>query len=342
MTPAGGKGGHPVSDVLSQAEIDALLEALTSGEMNVEALRQEETSARVRAYDFKRALRFSKDHIRTLTRIHENFARLLSTHYSTMLRSYVSLAVASVDQLPYEEFIRSIGASTIVGVYSAAPLKGNFLIEFSPALAYALLERVLGGSGARPFQRYNWTEIEQRIVERLLTRAGQVFRESWQQMIELTPELEDVETNPQFLQIISPNEIVAVVTLSAKIGEMSGMMNICLPHVMLEPLLNRLSARHMLSTVRRELTGEERARLERQIARTPVPVVVELGRATLLLRELLSLEVGDVIRLNRRTEEPLLLYVGSRPKFTVRPGRSRRKLAVLVEGPVKEDDADGG
>ncbi|MBE3595461.1 MAG: flagellar motor switch protein FliM [Hydrogenibacillus sp.] len=331
-----------MSDVLSQEEIDALLEALTRGEMNVEALKEEETSGRVRTYDFKRALRFSKDQIRSLTRIHENFARLLTTQYSTILRSYMQISVASVDQLPYEEFIRSVAASTIVGVYTAAPLKGNFLIELSPTLAYAMLERILGGTGSHPVGRYNWTEIEQKIIERLLLRAAKVFRDSWLQMIEIDPRLEDIETNPQFLQIVSPNDIVAVITLGAKIGEMSGMINICLPHVMLEPLMNKLSARHMLSTAKRELSETERLAIEARIVKTPVPVSVILGQATLSLGELLELSVGDVIRLGTRHDAPLVLFVGTKPKYYVRAGRSRRRLAVIVERPVEEEGEDGG
>lgn len=327
-----------MSDVLSQAEIDALLAAFSSGEMDVEAIKEEEEKGRIRQYDFKRALRFSKDQIRSLTRIHENFARLLTTHYSTMLRTYVHIEVASVDQLPFEEFIRSVATSTIVGVFSAEPLKGRYLYEIHPSVAYAMLDRFLGGPGRTNGGMFKWTEIEQSIIERLLRRSREAMRESWQQMVEIDPELEEVETNPQFLQIVSPNEIVAVITFTAKVGEGSGMINLCIPHMMLEPLMSKLSAHHMLSKAQKELSPREREELLKRIHKSEVPLRVMLGEATLTLRELVELSPGDVIRLGTARDAPLPVFIDHRPKFLARPGKVKKRLAVIIERILEEGE----
>lgn len=155
-------------EVLSQNEIDALLSAISSGEMDADELKQDEKAKKVRTYDFKRALRFSKDQIRSLTRIHENFARLLTTFYSARLRTFVQISVASVDQVPYEEFIRSIPTMTILNTYSLAPLEGKILIEYDPTIAFAMLDRTLGGSGGSVNKINNLTEIETTLMTQFL------------------------------------------------------------------------------------------------------------------------------------------------------------------------------
>lgn len=137
-----------MDEVLSQNEIDALLSAITSGEMDAEELKKEEDEKRIRVYDFKRALRFSKDQIRSISRLHENYARLLTTFFATQLRTYVNINVTSVDQVPYEEFIRSVPKRTVLNIYSLQPLDGNLIMEINPNIAFALLERLLGGKGS--------------------------------------------------------------------------------------------------------------------------------------------------------------------------------------------------
>src|SRR3954452_11564599 len=140
-------GEHMAGDILSQNEIDALLSALSTGEMSAEDMKTEEQTRKVKVYDFKRALRFSKDQIRSLTRIHENFARLMTTYFSAQLRTYVQINVASVDQIPFEEFIRSIPKMTILNVFEVPPLEGRIIMEVNPNIAYAMMDRMMGGKG---------------------------------------------------------------------------------------------------------------------------------------------------------------------------------------------------
>src|SRR5699024_1472493 len=202
--------------------------------MDAEELKKEEAEQRVRVYDFKRALRFSKDQIRSISRIHENFARLLTTFFSAQLRTYVNISVASVYQIPYEEFIRSIPKMTILNVYSVEPLEGRVLMEVNPNIAYSMLDRILGGKGESNHLVENLTEIETLIMSQLFEKSINNLEEAWSSIVETEPVLEDFEVNPQFLQMVSPNETVVVVSLNTQIGEVSGMINICIPHIVLE------------------------------------------------------------------------------------------------------------
>lgn len=158
-------------DVLSQNEIDALLAALSSGEMDADELKKEETTKKIRSYDFKRAVRFSKDHIRSLTRIHDNFARYLTTYFSAQLRTFVQINVVQVEQLPYDEFIRSIPKMTILNIFEAEPLEGRMVMEVHPNIAFAMLDRLLGGFGTAPSKINALTEIETTIMERIFSRC---------------------------------------------------------------------------------------------------------------------------------------------------------------------------
>ncbi len=327
-------------EVLSQSEIDALLSALSTGEMDADELKKEQSEKKVRVYDFKRALRFSKDQIRSLTRIHENFARLLTTFFSAQLRTYVQISVASSDQIPYEEFIRSIPNMTILNVFEVPPLEGRILLEVNPNIAYAMLDRMLGGKGMSVNKINNLTEIETKIMSNMFERAIENLRETWADLAEIDPMLTNFEVNPQFLQMVSPNETVVVISLNTVIGETSGMINICLPHVVLEPIIPKLSVHYWMQADKKEREPKEVAIIEKNIQMANVPVAVELGTADISIQEFLSLDAGDVIELNQQITNPLLIKIGGIPKFIGQPGKVNKKLAIQVLGSLKEGEKD--
>lgn len=317
-------------EILSQHEIDALLSALTSGEMDAEELKKEEEEKKVRVYDFKRALRFSKDQIRSIYRIHENYARLLTTFFSAQLRTYVNISVASVDQLPYEEFIRSIPNMTILNVYSLSPLEGRIILEVNPNIAYAMMDRQLGGQGSGDYSVDNLTEIETLLISQLFEKSSPNLKEAWSSIVDIDPVLEEFEINPQFLQLVSPNETVVVVSLNTKIGEVSGMMNICIPHIVLEPIIPKLTAHYWMQTGAKERDPETYAKLTTLVQDVNVSATAILGRTVITLQQLLNLKPGDVITLDQSINEPLTLEVNNEPKMYVQVGRRNKKLAVQV------------
>ncbi|CAH0119818.1 MULTISPECIES: flagellar motor switch protein FliM [unclassified Paenibacillus] len=323
-------------DVLSQNEIDALLAALSSGEMDAEELKKEESQKKIRSYDFKRAVRFSKDHIRSLTRIHENFARYLTTYFSAQLRTFVQINVVQVEQLPYDEFIRSIPKMTILNIFEAEPLEGRMVLEVHPNVAYAMLDRLLGGIGTAPSKITALTEIETIVMERIFSRAFESLQEAWKTVIDITPRLEALETNPQFMQIVSPNETIALISLSTKIGDTTGMINLCIPHVVIEPIMPRLSVHHWFVSQKKSRAPEEVETLRLRVNKAKLPLVAELGNSQITIQEFLSLSVGDVITLNKKVEEGLSVKVGEKLKFIGSPGVVKDRMAVQIDEIVNE------
>lgn len=331
-----------VEEVLSQNEIDALLSALSSGEMDAEELKQEEKEKKVRVYDFKRALRFSKDQIRSIGRIHENYARLLTTFFSGQLRTYVNISVASVDQIPYEEFIRSIPKMTVLTVYSVAPLDGRIIMEVNPNIAYGLLDRILGGTGGSVNKIDNLTEIETIIMTQLFEKAIINLQEAWSSLIEIDPILEEFEVNPQFLQMVSPNDTVVVVSLNTTIGETSGMINICIPHIVLEKIIPRLSVHYWMQTTTNERDPDAYEKLSKNLQKAKIETKALLGETTINIQQFLNLQKDDVITLNQSIDRPLLLKLNDEPKFYVQPGKLKNKLSVQILEQIKGGNENDG
>ena len=323
-------------DVLSQNEIDALLAALSSGEMDAEELKKEESQKRVRVYDFKRAVRFSKDHIRSLTRIHENFARYLTTYFSAQLRTFVQINVVQVEQLPYDEFIRSIPKMTILNIFEAEPLEGRMVLEVHPNVAFAMLDRLLGGTGSAPSKIGTLTEIENIIMEKIFSRALETLQEAWKTVLDIEPRLEALETNPQFMQIVSPNETIALISLSTKIGDTTGMINLCIPHVVIEPIMSKLSVHHWFVSQKKTRSPDEVHLLEQRVHKAKLPIVAELGTSQISVQEFLNLAVGDVITLQKKTDSGLEIKVGGKLKFIGSPGTVRDRMAVQIDEIVSE------
>nr|WP_208379561.1 flagellar motor switch protein FliM [Alkalibacillus almallahensis] len=326
-------------DVLSQGEIDALLSAISTGEMDAEELKEQQTDERkIRDYDFKRALRFSKDQIRGLARIHENFARLLTSFFAAQLRSYAEVTVASVDQVPYEEFIRSMPQRTVLNIFSVDPLEGRLLYEVNPNIAYAIIDRVLGGEGIGTNKVENLTEIESRIMSRLFERAFESLEEAWGSMVDIDLTLEEFETNPQFIQMVSPNETVVVVSLNTTIGESTGVMNICIPHMVLEPIISKLSVHYWMQNEKSQSNPEDYQHLSKSLTQVDVEAKAILGESDISIEEFLNLNHNDVIMLDQAIDDPLTLYVNDEPKFNVQPGKQKRHMAVQILDELRGED----
>src|SRR5690625_4702825 len=299
-------------EVLTQGEIDALLSAISSGEMDAEEIKKEDEEKKVRVYDFKRALRFSKDQIRSISRIHENYARLLTTFFSDRLRTYVNISVGSVDQRPYEEFFRSIPKMKVLNIYSVEPLDGRLIMEVNPNIAYAMLDRILGGKGGDVNKADNLTEIETILMSQLFEKAVTNLREAWSSIVEIDPVLEDFEVNPQFLQMVSPNDTVIVVSMNTTIGESSGLINICIPHIILEPIISKLSVHYWMQTGKKERDHESYSKLKTNLHQAQVEGKAILGETKINIHEFLHLNKNDVIALDQSIDKALTLEIKDR------------------------------
>jgi len=320
-----------MTEVLSQEEIDQLLTAINAGETEPEDFKPATDTRKIKIYDFKRPDKFSKEQIRTVSIMHETFARLTTTSLSANLRSMVHVHVASVDQLTYEEFIRSIPTPTTLAIINMDPLKGNAILEIDPAVTFSIIDRLFGGTGEGTKAQHELTDIEQSVMEGIIVRILGNMREAWATVIDLRPRLGQIDTNPQFAQIVPPTEMVVLVTLETKVGEVEGMMNFCIPYLTIEPIIGKLSAQYWYSSVRRGTTTENLNILKEKLSSVDVNVVAEVGRIQIPVRDVLSLRVGDVIRLyNVRVGDPMTLNVGNKKKFLCRPGVIGNKMAVQI------------
>ena len=326
-----------MNEVLSQDEIDQLLTAMSTGEIETESVSQTQEQRKIKIYDFKRPDKFSKEQIRTVSIMHETFARLTTTAMSAQLRSLVNVHVASVDQLTYEEFIRSIPNPTTLGIINMDPLKGSAVLEIDPAITFSIIDRLFGGKGEGTKVNRDLSDIEQSVMENIIVRILGNLREAWSQVIDLRPRLGQIETNPQFAQIVPPTEMVVLVTLETKVGEVEGMMNFCIPYLTIEPIISKLSAQYMYSSVRSGGTTENLNILKERLSMIGITVSAEIGNMNLTVRDLLSLQRGDVIRLpDVRTGDPMVLKIGNREKFMCRPGVVGNKLAVQITEKLEE------
>ena len=327
-----------LDEVLSQNEIDALLSAISTGEMTAEELKKDEEDKRIKVYDFKRALRFSKEQIRGVTRIYENYARLLTTYFSAQLRTYVDITVASADQIPYEEYIRSIPNMTILNVFEMSPLEGRMIMEVHPSIAYAMVDRVLGGRGTSLNKIDTLTEIETKLITNLFERTTDYLVEAWAGISTIDPVLSDLEVNPQFLQIVSPNETVVVISMNANVGEASGMMNICIPHMLLEPIIPKLSAHYWMESTSKQKLPDEIEAIEKKVKSASIQITAELGETQFMIEDFLSLAKDDIIELNHSIRQPITIKVSGIPKFIGQAGKQNKKLAVQILDEYKEGD----
>jgi len=326
-----------MTEVLSQDEIDQLLTAINAGDTEPEDIRPAADTRKIKIYDFKRPDKFSKEQIRTISMMHETFARLTTTSLSAQLRSMVHVHVASVDQLTYEEFIRSIPTPTTLAIINMDPLKGNAILEIDPAVTFSIIDRLFGGTGEGTKAPHELTDIETSVMEGIIVRILGNMREAWTQVIDLRPRLGQIDTNPQFAQIVPPTDMVVLVTLETKVGDVEGMINFCIPYLTIEPIIGKLSTQFWFSTVHRGTTTENLNVLKEKLATVDVNVVAEIGKISVTVREVLSLQIGDVVQLyNTRVGDPYSLNVGNKKKFLCRPGVIGKKMAVQVIKKIAE------
>nr|WP_307992907.1 flagellar motor switch protein FliM [uncultured Niameybacter sp.] len=327
-----------MSEILSQSEIDDLFKALTTGELDVEEIKEDNKRQVIKPYDFTRPSKFSKEQLRTLEIISENYARLISTYLSGYLRNLVPVEVINAEAITYSEFTNSLSNPVILSIIDFSPLSGSIILELSPNMGYAIIERVLGGTGSSMNKIRDFTEIERIILEKLFAQFANLLIEPWENVVELSPVLEKIETNSQVAQIISPNEMVALITFSIKIGSAEGMLNLCIPHIVIEPIMDKLNTKFWFSQNERAHNPEFEKNIERMIQHTKMPMKAILGKTHITIKEFLELQVNDVISLDKDIESDIDVYVGNLLKFKGQVGSYKNKSAVKITTVIKRED----
>ena len=326
-----------MSDILSQSEIDNLLKQLSEGDLDVDQI-QGEDDKQVKNYDFSRPTKFSKEHLRTLEIIFEHYSRLISTNLPVYLRKNVQVSVASSETVTFSEFSNALSNPSVLGIVNFAPLNGNIIIEIATNLCYAMLDRMLGGSGQPLEKSRDFSDIELTILQKLLVMFTQLMREPWKNVVEISPVLSRLETNPQFAQVIAPSDMIAIVTLNMKIGDVEGMVNICLPFFTLEDVMDKLNTKYWFSTMQENHDEHYEEYIESMIRRVDIPIKAVLGKSTISVNDFLNLQVGDCIRLDSRVDTDMNVYVGNIKKFTALPGTDRDSYAVQIKSVIREEE----
>jgi len=338
-------------EILNQDEIDALLSSISGGASPAGSPAATDSPAsagnqaagqdihkKIKIYDFKRPDKFAKEQLRTLNRIHEAFSRLVTTYLSTSLRTVVHFEVVSVDQLTYEEFTRTLSNPTFLSIVSLGTLEGSSVIEMSLNLIFTILDKLFGGQGRTLDQLRILTDIEQSVISKVIVKVLEFFKESWLQVIELSPKIEFIESNPQFTQIVPPNEMVLLVTFEVKIAEAEGIMNLCIPYIVLEPIITKLTTQAWFKPKKKEISSENLLNIESKLKSVKIPVIVELGKSGLDVEEFLTLGKGDIIKLNTKASDNLNVVVNGSLKFRGRPGKKGKKVALVVRETIKDDE----
>lgn len=335
-----------MSEVLDQSEIDALLSSVSSeigggeiaGESPPEPTQVSETPARTykaptveaHTYDFKRPERVSKDQIRAISSIHEVFARNFGATLSGMLRTIIDVRVVGVEQLTYNEFIHSLPNPTCFMILEAPPLEGQMCLELSPLIVYPFVDRLLGGDNSNLFiPQRPLTSIEWRLVGRIVDRALEHLSEVWRNLVEAQFKAVENESNPQLVHIVAPTEVVVFITFEIKLGQTAGTMSLCVPFNTIESVLSHLTSQSWFYKPK-PVTENQRKRLFRNLSKSKVNLTVFLGQTRIHLDDLRNLQPGDVIPLEKRVDEEMILQIEGRNKFAGRIGQFRRHRAFRL------------
>ena len=334
-----------MGEVLSQEEIDSLLSALSSGEVDVEEMQNNTNEKQVKNYDFKRPAKFSKEHLRTLELIFEHYGRLVSTNLPVYLRKNVQVNVASSETVTFSEFTNALSNPVVLGIINFQPLSGNIICEITSNVAYAILDRMLGGQGAPLEKLRDYSEIELGILDKIMTMCTQLLREPWKNVIDISPILERIETNPQFAQIIAPNEMIAIVTMNITLGDVEGFMNICIPYLVLEPIMSKLTTTFWVAAnISKEEHPEHEDMIRQKLRKTKVPVIIQMGQFDIQLLDADDNpcedgEEGSLTIMDVKNHPPVGLFTG----YYHNPEMTEEKLGGIGynTGDVLWRDSDG-
>ncbi len=302
------------------------------------------SKSKERKYDFKRQTKFSKEQLGTLELIHESFARLIGTDISTRLRMGVNTTILPVTQETFEEFVGSIFPPTFITIFRSDSLGGEAMLQIDLSIVFSILDRLLGGNGAPLSTLRQLTDVEKQIMQKIMVGIIDRLREAWINVIDLMPVIELVESNPQFAQIVPPNDVVVTVKIEISILDTTGNLKLCIPYNTLESITHKLNAASWFAAVRKE--GESTKTnvdiIEKQVKNVVLPVVAELGRGIYPLEDIINLQVGDCLLTNQLAKEELNIRVGNQIKFRGRPGILGKKMAIsitkVLEPPGKEEE----
>jgi len=326
-------------DALTQSEIDSLINAISTGDLQEEP---QETNENYQTYDFRRPTKFSKEQIRTLQIIHENYARIMGNFLTSFLRVPVKLQVVSVAQVSYEEFVFSLPVPTLMTIFNMSQDMGVAMLETNPNFVFTIIDLLFGGEGKQPGKIREFTEIELSVMKQINEKFLDNLGYAWKGIVQLDPQIESMDTNPQFNQVIASSETVALVTFSADIQNIQGFVNLCFPFMALERILSSLTAQHWFNQFQQTASRNKPGDVEKCLQYPEAEVKAVLGKARITLDDFLQLQEGDVLPLRRHSGEPMELLIEDKPIFKVQPGTRGKRLGVKIVDWISEESEKTG
>lgn len=324
-----------MGEVLDQSEVDALLAAVEGGEIEVQIEEPQKAAAPVALYDWKRPEKVAKDQLRALEFLHEGFARNFSASLSGLLRTISDVRLETVDQLTYAEFIMSLPNPTCFTLLSCEPLEGNIILEINPSIVFPIFDRLMGGgkTPSTPPER-PLTDIEWRLMSTILDRATEQLSATWNEIQKIDFKVVATESNPQLMQVVAPNEAVVLICFDMTMGEHGGLMNLCIPYRVIEPLMGEVAGHALPGFSRKGAVVEKQEAIAEQLGGAELTLVAVLARTKITVKDLLNLEVGDQLDLEHPATSPIWLEVDGKPRFLAKPGTYKRRVAVKILGPA--------
>ncbi len=330
-----------MAKILSQDEIDALLTTVSTGDDFVDEDSYDDDKMRsVIAYDFKHPNRVSKDQIRTLENMHDNFAGHYASTLSAIMRTIVDVDLVSVDQITYSEFIMSLVTPSCTYTFGADPLDAVNLVDFNPTLTFAFIDRMFGGNGKILETERELTGIEKSVMARLVNKLYGDLERSWENIVQISVDQKSYETNPQFIQIVPPGETVVVVSFQIKLFQSTGLLTLCYPYVALEPIITKLSAQNWIDATKKKNLHADKVLNLFNLQNVDADVAAVLLNTDIKVRDFLSLQLGDIIPSEKKSSEPIDIYVNHRKKYIGNPGLSGKKRAFQVMEFFEEGEPD--
>lgn len=316
--------------VLSQSEIDQLLADISSEPDKFE-VPPTMVKDNIKEYNFARPPKFNKEQLRTLEVIFDNYARSVTGFLTAHLRTTVSMEVFKAEQVTYGEFSDQLQTHIILALVDFLPLDGTIVINMSAEVGFAIIDRVLGGSGVGMKNLREFSEIEKVLLKRVLTQMTQYLIGAWENVVELKPKLDKIETNSQFAQIIPPNEMISLVTLNITVGDVEGYINFAIPHMVVKPVIERLNLRYwFVANNDGHIDGDYEADVERSIEEANLEIKAIIGKSKITVDEFIDLQIGDIIQLDSFVDSDIEVNVGNLHKFYAKPGIMKNKKAVQI------------
>ncbi len=329
-----------MKDILSQFEIDSLISAIGSGKIEEEEGITD--SNEHQSYDFRRPSKFSKEQIRTLQIIHENYARILGNFLSAYLRVPVQIQLVSVSQVTYEEFVFSLPVPTLVTVFNMSAELGSAMLETNPSFVFPIIDLVFGGDGRQLGKTRELTDIELTVMQQINNKLLQNLSYVWEDIAPLAPHVENMDTNPHFNQMFASTETVALLSFSVQIKENQGFMNLCFPFITLEKIMTKLTAQFWFRGHTQNVGEFSDHAIIKQLEKVNVELSAILGRTTITLEDFLQFREGDIIQLSRREGEDLEVFVEGELLFNGQPGAQDQNRALQITGWVDEEEGKFG